>query len=202
MFYASFGKRFLDLGISLFLLLFFSPFFLILSILISVSLKGSPFFFQARPGKDGHVFFLVKFKTMLDLRGQDGDFLPDENRIFSLGKFIRKTSLDELPQLINVLKGEMSIVGPRPLLVEYLPLYTDYQSQRHSVRPGITGLAQINGRNTISWEKKFEYDVWYVKNLTLALDLKILAKTLVKVLIGKGVSQSGHVTTGKFTGNL
>lgn len=184
----------------LFIVLF--PIFLILFLLLSIHFKESPFFFQLRPGKGGKTFQIMKFKTMSDAKSSSGELLADENRITALGKMVRKTSLDEIPQLINVLKGDMSLIGPRPLLVEYLPLYSAAQAKRHEVRPGVTGWAQVNGRNTISWEQKFEYDVWYVERLSFALDLKILFQTLWNVLRGKGVSQHGHVTVGKFKGSL
>lgn len=184
----------------LFIVLF--PIFLILFLLLSIHFNESPFFFQLRPGKGGKTFQIMKFKTMSDAKSSSGELLADENRITALGKMVRKTSLDEIPQLINVLKGDMSLIGPRPLLVEYLPLYSAAQAKRHEVRPGVTGWAQVNGRNAISWEQKFEYDVWYVKHLSFALDLKILFQTLWNVLRGKGVSQHGHVTVGKFKGSL
>ncbi|GAA4311540.1 sugar transferase [Compostibacter hankyongensis] len=165
------------------------------------SLKGSPFFTQFRPGIEGKIFKLIKFKTMNDRKDAQGELLPDIDRLTPIGKFIRKTSLDEIPQLLNVIKGDMSIVGPRPLLVEYLPLYNNFQKRRHEVRPGITGLAQINGRNAITWKEKFEYDVWYVDHISLALDAKILIATFSKVFKSEGISQKGHATMSKFTGN-
>lgn len=181
--------------------LFFFPIFFLLTILLSVYFSGTPFFFQNRPGKDGRIFKIIKFKTMPELYDSEGKLLPDCDRLSTFGKLVRKSSLDELPQLLNVIKGDMSLVGPRPLLVEYLPLYNVTQSKRHSVRPGVTGWAQINGRNTISWQEKFILDVWYVENCSFLLDIKILLKTLGNVLMGKGVSQQGHVTIGKFKGN-
>lgn len=181
--------------------LFFFPIFFLLIILLSVYFSGTPFFFQNRPGKDGRIFKIIKFKTMPELYDSEGKLLPDCDRLSTFGKLVRKSSLDELPQLLNVIKGDMSLVGPRPLLVEYLPLYNVTQSKRHSVRPGVTGWAQINGRNTISWQEKFILDVWYVENCSFLLDIKILLKTLGNVLMGKGVSQQGHVTIGKFKGN-
>lgn len=183
----------------MFIILF--PIFFFLFILLSIHFKGSPFFFQNRPGKDRKIFKIMKFKTMEDPKSDSLILATDEQRITPLGKLIRKTSLDEIPQLINVLKGEMSLVGPRPLLPEYLPLYNSIQSKRHNVRPGVTGWAQINGRNTITWPQKFEYDVWYIEHLSFGLDLKILFQTLWNVIRGKGVSQHGHVTVGKFVGN-
>jgi undecaprenyl phosphate N,N'-diacetylbacillosamine 1-phosphate transferase len=162
--------------------------------------KGGVFFTQLRPGKDEVIFKLVKFKTMNDKRDVAGNLLPDAERLTGIGKFIRKISLDELPQLWNVLKGEMSLIGPRPLLVEYLPLYNEKQIRRHEVRPGITGWAQVNGRNAISWKQKFEYDVWYVDNCSFALDMKILWMTVHKVFKREGISQEGQATVEKFNG--
>jgi lipopolysaccharide/colanic/teichoic acid biosynthesis glycosyltransferase len=176
------------------------PVFLLVAILLSISNRGNPFFFQHRPGKNSVIFLLVKFKTMNDLKDANGNLLPDENRITRFGKFIRRTSLDEIPQLFNVLKGDMSLIGPRPLLVEYLPLYSTRQKRRHDVRPGITGWAQINGRNAISWEEKFEYDVWYVDNISFFLDMKILGRTLIKTFKSEGISQQGHATMPVFKG--
>jgi lipopolysaccharide/colanic/teichoic acid biosynthesis glycosyltransferase len=163
--------------------------------------KGGVFFTQQRPGKDEVVFKLLKFKTMNDQRDAKGDLLPDAERLTAIGKFIRKTSLDELPQLWNVLKGDMSLVGPRPLLVQYLPLYTDEQKRRHLVKPGITGWAQVNGRNAISWEEKFKLDVWYVDNVSFFLDVKILFLTIKKVFVREGISAQGHATMDFFKGN-
>ena len=163
---------------------------------------GKPVFFrQKRPGINGKPFFIYKFRTMLNTHGQDGKLLPDENRLTQLGRFLRSTSLDELPELFNVLKGDMSLVGPRPLLMEYLSLYDDEQGRRHEVRPGITGWAQVNGRNLISWEDKFVFDVWYVNNHSLLLDLKIIWLTFIKVFVREGISADGHVTAEKFEGN-
>lgn len=199
--YPGFWKRVLDLVLASLMFIFLFPVFLILFILLSIHFKGSPFFLQQRPGKGSSLFYIMKFKTMADSKNQEGELLPDEKRITRLGKIIRKTSLDEIPQLINVLKGEMSLVGPRPLLTEYLPLYDPIQAQRHKVQPGVTGWAQINGRNAISWEQKFLFDVWYVQNLSFVLDVRILFQTLWNVVRGKGISQQGHVTMGKFAGN-
>lgn len=200
-FYSKIGKRILDLGLGVIMFLFFLPVFLFLAIVISLFFFGSPFFLQDRPGKDGRIFKIIKFKTMSELFDAKGKLLADSERLSQFGKIIRKTSLDELPQLLNVIKGDMSLVGPRPLLVDYLPLYSPIQSRRHLVKPGVTGWAQINGRNTISWQEKFQLDVWYVEHISLLLDLKILLKTLANVLMGKGVSQQGHVTIGRFKGN-
>lgn len=163
--------------------------------------KGGVFFTQQRPGKNEVIFKLLKFKTMNDQRDANGDLLPDAERLTAIGKFIRKTSLDELPQLWNVLKGDMSLIGPRPLLVQYLPLYSAEQKRRHLVKPGITGWAQVNGRNAIGWEEKFKLDVWYVDHISLALDIKILFLTVKKVFIREGISAQGHATMDYFKGN-
>jgi lipopolysaccharide/colanic/teichoic acid biosynthesis glycosyltransferase len=200
--YRSYLKRIVDFLVSLVAFCALLPFFLIITALLFVANQGSPFFVQARPGKDGRIFRLVKFKTMNDRKDESGSLLPDAERLTGIGKFIRKTSLDEIPQLINVIKGEMSLIGPRPLLVEYLPLYNEKQKRRHEVRPGITGWAQINGRNAISWEQKFELDVWYVDNLRMSLDCKIVLLTVLKVFKSEGISQQGHVTMSKFTGSI
>lgn len=178
------------------------PFFFILVILLFFANQGEPFFIQARPGKNGKIFNVIKFKTMNDKKAADGNLLPDANRLTAIGSFIRKTSLDEIPQLLNVIKGDMSLVGPRPLLVEYLPLYTMDQNRRHEVKPGITGWAQVNGRNTISWEKKFGYDVWYVDHISLALDARILWRTLAKIFKGEDINAGGQATMNKFKGNI
>jgi lipopolysaccharide/colanic/teichoic acid biosynthesis glycosyltransferase len=163
--------------------------------------NGKPFFFQTRPGNNEKLFKIVKFKTMTDEKDKNGKLLPDEKRLTTVGKWVRKTSLDELPQLINVVKGEMSLIGPRPLLPEYLPLYNKEQKKRHTIRPGITGWAQVNGRNAISWVDKFKLDVYYVENLTFWLDVKIVFLTIKKVLVKEGVSSSTSVTMEKFKGN-
>lgn len=178
-----------------------SPVFIVLTIFLYVANDGKPFFFQPRPGRNGRIFRVIKFKTMNDRRGEDGQLLPDADRLTPVGRFVRKTSLDEIPQLLNVLKGDMSLVGPRPLLVEYLPLYNDEQRKRHDVRPGITGWAQVNGRNAISWPEKFAYDVWYVNHISFLLDMKILWMTVQKVVQSEGVSSASSVTMEKFTGN-
>lgn len=198
--YRNYLKRLLDFTASFIGLLLLSPFFIITTIVLSIANNGKPFFKQRRPGKNGHIFMLVKFKTMNDRKDAKGQLLPDEKRLTGLGKFIRKTSLDEIPQLINVLKGDMSLIGPRPLLIEYLPLYSSFQNRRHEVKPGITGWAQVNGRNAISWERKFELDVWYVDNISLKLDLRILLLTLKKVFKSEGISQQGHATMPFFKG--
>jgi lipopolysaccharide/colanic/teichoic acid biosynthesis glycosyltransferase len=174
---------------------------LIVTILLAIANNGKPFFFQPRPGKNERIFKVIKFKTMNDRRDKNGELLPDADRLTSVGKFVRKTSLDEIPQLINVIKGDMSLVGPRPLLVDYLPLYNAEQKRRHNVRPGITGWAQVNGRNAISWEKKFQYDVWYVDNISLLLDIKICWMTVQKVIKTEGISSATSATMERFTGS-
>ena len=174
---------------------------LLLTILILAIVNGKVWFIQARPGYHEKVFSVIKFRTMTDDRDGHGNLLADESRLKGIGKLIRKTSIDELPQLINVLKGDMSLVGPRPLLMEYLPLYDATQRRRHEVRPGITGWAQVNGRNAISWEQKFAYDIWYTENLSFGLDLKILFLTIVRVFSAKGISSQTSVTMDKFKGN-
>lgn len=199
--YSIFLKRAIDFIAASLGFILISPVFLTLTILLLVTNNGMPFFFQLRPGKNGVVFKVIKFKTMNDRRGPDGHLLSDEARLTSVGSFVRKTSLDEIPQLLNVIKGDMSLVGPRPLLVEYLPLYSETQRRRHEVKPGITGWAQVNGRNAISWEQKFAYDVWYVENISFSLDLKILFMTIQKVFKKEGISQEGQATMTKFEGN-
>lgn len=200
-FYKTGGKRLIDFLLSLTGLVVASPVFLVVTLLLAIANNGKSFFFQLRPGKNGRIFRIVKFKTMIDKRDASGQLLPDDQRLTPVGRFVRKTSLDEIPQLINVLKGDMSLIGPRPLLVEYLPLYSPEQSRRHEVRPGITGWAQVNGRNTISWNQKFEYDVWYVDHLSLMLDVKILLMTILKVFKREGINQDGRATMERFTGN-
>ncbi|RTJ54279.1 undecaprenyl phosphate N,N'-diacetylbacillosamine 1-phosphate transferase [Campylobacter jejuni] len=192
-------KRIFDFILALVLLVLFSPVILITSLLLKIT-QGSVIFTQNRPGLDEKIFKIYKFKTMSDERDEKGELLSDELRLKAFGKIVRSLSLDELLQLFNVLKGDMSFVGPRPLLVEYLPLYNEEQKLRHKVRPGITGWAQVNGRNAISWQKKFELDVYYVKNISFLLDLKIIFLTALKVLKRSGVSKEGYVTTEKFNG--
>lgn len=195
-------KRIIDFTFSLIGLIVISPVFLLLWLLLMVTNHGAgAFFTQARPGKNEKIFRVIKFKTMTDKRDKDGNLLPDMERLTKTGKLIRSTSLDEIPQLINVLKGDMSLIGPRPLLVQYLPLYSSIQARRHEVRPGITGWAQVNGRNAISWEEKFKLDVFYVKNLSLLLDLKILSKTVVKVIKSEGINEKDNTTATYFKGN-
>lgn len=179
-------------------LVLLSPILLFISILLALVNRGNPFFVQARPGKDGEVFNIIKFKTMTDEKKSSGELLPDSERLTWVGKIIRKTSMDEIPQLLNVFKGEMSIVGPRPLLVEYLPLYNKRQNKRHQVKPGITGWAQVNGRNSVSWDDKFSLDVYYVENLNFLLDVRIILKTIKKVIISEGISAAGHATMPTF----
>ena len=194
-------KRVFDIVVSFIGLLALAPVVLVISLLVKVKL-GSPILFrQFRPGKNGDSFEMMKFRSMLDSIGKDGNPLPDKERLTNFGKFLRASSLDELPGLWNVLKGEMSLVGPRPLLVEYLTLYSSEQARRHEVRPGITGWAQVNGRNAISWDQKFELDVWYVENQSFWLDLKILFLTVKKVFVREGISQEGQATMEKFTGS-
>jgi len=199
--YKFFFKRLLDFIVSLILLVLLSPIFLMIFIVLFFITNGSPFFLQKRPGLNTRIFCIIKFKTMKDIRDSSGKLLPDAERLTLIGKFIRKTSLDELPQLINVLKGEMSLVGPRPLLVEYLEIYNQNHNRRHNVRPGITGWAQINGRNNISWNEKLNFDVWYVDNFSFFLDLKILFLTFLKVIKSEGVSKTNQATTNRFNGN-
>lgn len=198
--YAHFGKRAVDLAVSFVGLILLSPFLLTLALFLWVANQENPFFRQVRPGRDEKLFTLVKFKTMHEGRDAAGQLLPDTERLTRIGKFVRKTSLDELPQLWNVLRGDMSLIGPRPLLVEYLPLYNATQKKRHEVRPGITGWAQINGRNTLSWPAKFAYDVWYVEHISLALDLKIIFLTLIKTVRSEGITSETSATMEKFRG--
>ena len=198
--YKSFIKRMIDFLFAFFALLIMSPVFIIVCICLFIANRGKPFFFQERPGKNEKLFKIIKFKSMNDKLGVDGKLLPDAERLTYIGSFVRKTSLDELPQLINVLKGDMSLIGPRPLRTYYLPLYSKEQKRRHCIRPGITGWAQVNGRNAISWTKKFEYDVWYIDHMSFPLDIKILLMTIKKVFQREGVSKDGHVTTDPFNG--
>ena len=200
MIYARYIKRILDFVLSLSAIIVLSPILLILYILVRVKLGSPVLFKQERPGKDEKIFTLCKFRTMTDKRGADGELLPDEERLTKFGKKLRSTSLDELPELFNILKGEMSIIGPRPLLVRYLPRYNEFQRRRHDVRPGLTGLAQINGRNAITWEQKFAYDVEYVNNLSFALDLHIFFGTVRAVLRREGISSDTNATMEEFMG--
>jgi sugar transferase EpsL len=196
------AKRYLDLALSLILLLCLAPLFLVVGVLVRWRLGSPVLFAQERPGLHGKPFRLLKFRTMTDARDETGNPLPDRLRLTPLGLHLRSLSLDELPELLNVVRGDMSLVGPRPLLMEYLPLYSPEQARRHEVRPGITGWAQVNGRNALSWDAKFRMDVWYVDNRSFFLDMKILLLTLYAVLGRKGISQDGHATMEKFTGSL
>jgi undecaprenyl phosphate N,N'-diacetylbacillosamine 1-phosphate transferase len=198
--YRNYLKPCLDFLIALVGFIILSPFFIIIVILLLFSNKGKPFFFQSRPGKNEKIFKVIKFKTMNDKKDKHGNLLPDSKRLTAAGKFIRKTSLDEIPQLLNVIKGDMSLIGPRPLLVEYLPLYNESQKRRHEVKPGITGWAQANGRNAISWEQKFEYDVWYVDHLSFLFDLRIFCLTIKKVFKSEGINSTTAATMEKFMG--
>lgn len=200
--YKKYLKRIFDFTCSFFAILVLSWLFIILICLGAVKMKGNPFFTQMRPGKNEKIFKLIKFRTMTCEKDSEGRFLPDDMRLTKYGRFLRKTSLDELPELFNILKGDMSIVGPRPLLVEYLPLYNDVQKRRHEVRPGLSGLAQINGRNLISWEEKFEWDVKYIDNITFIGDLKIIFETLWKAFVkSEGINQEGQATAVMFSGS-
>lgn len=199
--YKAFGKRLFDVVVAIAALIVLSPIFLLVACLLFIANNKSVFFTQHRPGMSGELFTIIKFKTMRDAYDAYGVPLPDDKRLTKIGALVRKSSLDEIPQLINVLKGDMSLIGPRPLLAEYLPLYSREQAQRHTIRPGITGWAQINGRNGISWEKRFDLDCWYVKNVSFKLDLKIILLTIKNILQRKGISQEGHVTMEKFKGN-
>jgi lipopolysaccharide/colanic/teichoic acid biosynthesis glycosyltransferase len=199
--YKHFLKKVLDVVLAIISLLLLSPIFFCVFLVLMINNNGNPFFFQKRPGVNGRIFKVIKFKTMNDKKDKEGNLLADEKRLTKVGTFIRKTSLDEIPQLLNVIKGDMSLIGPRPLLPEYLPLYNEEQKKRHDVKPGITGWAQVNGRNAISWQQKFEYDVWYVENISFLLDVKIFFKTFLKVFKSEGISKEGEVTTTKFLGN-
>ena len=199
--YKNFIKPAIDFVLALVGFLFLSPVFVLVAIGLFFANDGKPFFFQFRPGKDGKIFKIIKFKTMTDKKDENGNLLPDADRLTKIGSFVRKTSLDEIPQLLNVIKGDMALVGPRPLLPQYLELYNDFQRRRNEVKPGITGWAQVNGRNSISWEKKFEYDVWYVDNVSFLLDIKILIMTVLKVVKSEGINEQGQATSEEFKGN-
>ena len=200
--YKHFFKRLIDFIIVFCVLAVIWPILLVITLWLHFANKGGgAFFTQERPGKGGIVFRVIKFKTMTDERDANGNLLPDADRLTNVGRFVRSTSIDELPQLINVLKGDMALIGPRPLLVQYLPLYSKEQARRHDVRPGITGWAQVNGRNAISWTKKFELDVWYVDHCSFLLDVKIIFLTIKKVFVREGISQEGQATMEFFTGN-
>lgn len=199
--YRRFIKKIVDFVISLVAFVVLLPLFFLMICILAVVNRGSVFFTQLRPGLNGKIFRLIKFKTMNDRRDSNGELLPDALRLTTTGAVVRRLSLDELPQLINVLKGDMALIGPRPLLVEYLPLYNVEQSRRHKVRPGITGWAQVNGRNSISWEERFKLDVWYVDNLTIILDIKIIVNTIMKVFRRQDISSSSSVSMEKFRGS-
>lgn len=199
--YKSYLKPLLDFIFAVLAFLILLPLFLLVTCCLIIANRGTPFFFQRRPGKDEVIFSIIKFKTMNNKKDGDGKLLSDEQRATKLGKIIRRTSLDEIPQLLNVIKGDMSIVGPRPLLPEYLSLYSDRQKLRHTVKPGITGWAQVNGRNAISWDQKFEYDIWYINHLSFLTDLKIVAFTCIKVIRSHGIYQIGENKVDVFKGN-
>jgi undecaprenyl phosphate N,N'-diacetylbacillosamine 1-phosphate transferase len=199
--YKIFFKRFFDLIVGVVALILFGPFFIIVMIILVYNYKATPFFIQNRPGKNGIIFKLIKLKTMNEKKDSEGNLLSDSQRLTKVGRVIRKTSLDELPQILNIIKGEMSLIGPRPLLPEYLSLYNERQMKRHLVKPGVSGWAQVNGRNSISWQQKFEFDIWYVDNLSFLIDVKIFFMTFAKVFKSEGISQEGEITTTKFEGN-
>ena len=204
--YKNFFKRLIDFTLSLFGFIIISPIFVLVTILLFFANSGKPFFFQLRPGKNENIFKIIKFKTMNDKKDAVGNLLPDAERLTAIGSFVRKTSLDEIPQLLNVIKGDMSLIGPRPLLVEYLPLYNEEQKRRHEVRPGVTGWAQVNGRNLMLFSKKFEYDVWYVDNISFKLDLKIIFMTIQNVLskkdVGAGAMEMDNVDDLNFANKM
>lgn len=199
--YRTFFKRFFDIIVAICCLILFMPVLSIIFLVLLISTKGQPFFLQDRPGKNGKIFKVFKFRTMNNKRDSIGNLLPDKDRLTKIGILLRKSSLDESPQVINILKGDMSIIGPRPLLPEYIPLYDDEQIKRHNIKPGITGWAQINGRNAISWKKKFEYDLWYIENVSIALDFKIFLITVGKVFKSENINAEGQATSVKFQGN-
>jgi len=199
--YQKIFKPLIDFVLAFAALLVLSPLLIFVAIALALANGGSPFFFQLRPGKNKNIFKIIKFKTMSDAKDDQGSLLPDAERLTAIGKFVRKTSIDEIPQLLNVIKGDMSLIGPRPLLSQYLPLYSERQNKRHLVKPGITGWAQVNGRNAISWNQKFEYDYWYVENLSFALDVKIIFKTIQKVVVSEGINAENMATTEPFNGS-
>jgi lipopolysaccharide/colanic/teichoic acid biosynthesis glycosyltransferase len=199
--YKYFFKRAFDFIVSLIGFTVLLPLFICTAIFLAIANKGKPFFFQRRPGKNQRIFSIIKFKTMNDRKDKNGMLLSDAERLTPIGAFVRKTSLDEIPQLLNVIKGDMSLIGPRPLLIAYLPLYSAEQNRRHDIRPGITGWAQINGRNAISWQQKFNYDVWYVDNISFSLDIKIIILTISKVFKSEGISSATSVTMEGFKGD-
>lgn len=200
MFYKKFAKPVIDFIISIIGFIILSPLFLIVVIVLLIANNGKVFFLQSRPGLHGKIFTVIKFKTMSDKKDKSGHLLPDAARLTATGSFIRKTSLDEIPQLLNVMKGDMSLVGPRPLLIDYLPLYNDFQKRRHEVKPGITGWAQVNGRNAITWDQKFQFDVWYVEHLSFLVDLRIFFLTIRKVFKSEGIDSGTAVTMERFNG--
>ena len=199
--YRNIIKPVLDFLTALIAFIVLSPIFVVVMVGLWFANNGKPFFYQLRPGKGERIFRIIKFKTMNDRCDANGQLLPDAERLTKIGAFVRKTSLDEIPQLLNVIKGDMALVGPRPLLPQYLELYNDFQRRRNEVKPGITGWAQVNGRNSISWEKKFEYDVWYVDNVSFLLDIKILIMTVLKVVKSEGINEQGQATSEEFKGN-
>lgn len=199
--YKKFFKFLMDFSIAATIFLLAFPLFLVITVILLFTNNGKPFFFQKRPGKDEKIFRVIKFKTMTDRKDNNGKLLPDYLRITKIGRFIRNTSLDEIPQLLNVIKGDMSLVGPRPLLPSYLPLYNNFQKRRHEVKPGITGWAQVNGRNAISWDKKFELDIWYVDHCSFQVDIKIFWLTIIKVFKKEGINAEENVPMRPFTGN-
>lgn len=199
--YKNFFKRVFDFCLSLVALILLSPIFLVFIIIGAIKMKGNPFFYQERPGKDEKIFKLIKFRSMTEEKDKDGNYLPDKDRLTAYGKWLRSTSIDELPELLNIVKGDMAIVGPRPLLPEYLPLYNERQRRRHEVRPGLTGLAMANGRNSLTWKQKFDYDIEYVDNVSLWMDIKIILKTVKAVISKEGVTSAGSETVEPFRGN-
>ena len=199
--YRKYLKQAFDSLVAIAAFIILLPLFILCSLFLAIANNGNIFFFQPRPGKGESIFTVIKFKTMNDRKDASGNKLPDAARLTNIGRIVRKTSLDEIPQLLNVIKGDMSLAGPRPLLVEYLPLYNEEQKKRHKVKPGITGWAQVNGRNAISWQQKFEYDTWYVDHLSFGLDMKILLKTFVKVFKSEGINATDSATMEKFKGN-
>lgn len=199
--YKHFFKRLFDFLIALVFIIILSPFFLLFTPIVAIAMKGNPFFTQYRPGKNNKIFKMIKYRTMTNKKDKNGNLLPDKDRLTKFGQFLRKTSLDELPELFNILKGDMAIIGPRPLLVKYLGLYDERQMHRHDVRPGLTGWAQVNGRNDTTWEKRFQHDLEYVEKVNLFFDIKIFFMTIGKVFKRSGVSQNGEATMSEFTGN-
>ena len=199
--YRLFFKPIIDVFLSFVGIVMLFPLLLLIVVFLALTNQGNPFFLQKRPGKSGKIFTIIKFKTMNNKKDENGNLLPDEERLTKIGKIIRKTSLDEIPQLFNVLKGDMSIIGPRPLLPDYLHLYSPFQNRRHEVKPGITGWAQVNGRNSLEWDKKFELDVWYVEHFSFLLDLKILLRTIQKVVKSEGINANQEITMEPFRGN-